>query len=86
MWLILIDSYSRWPEVVPMRTTTIKELRLIFATSGLPEQIFTDNGPQFVSEEFTRSNGIQHIKIASKVQRNGREICANFQNSDEKDG
>ena len=38
MWLILIDSYSRWPEVVPMRSTTagqtIKEL----------------NGPQFVSE------------------------------------
>ena len=71
MWLILIDSYSRWPEVVPMRTTTasqtIKELRPIFATFGLPEQILTDNGPQFVSEEFqefTRSNGIQHIKIA----------------------
>ena len=71
MWLILIDSYSRWPEVVPMRTTTasqtIKELRPILARFGLPEQILTDNGPQFLSEEFqefTRSNGIQHIKIA----------------------
>ena len=70
MWLILIDSYLRWPEVVPLRTTTasqtIKELRLIFTRFSLPEQILTDNGPQFVSEEFqefTRSNGIQHIKI-----------------------
>ena len=70
MWLILIDSYSRWPEVVPMKTTTasqtIKELRLIFARFGLPEQILTDNSLQFVSEEFqefTSSNGIQHIKI-----------------------
>ena len=69
--MILIDSYSRRPEVVPMRTTTAsqtrKELRLIFARFSLPEQILTDNGSQFVSEEFqefTRSNGIQHIKIA----------------------
>ena len=69
--MILIDSYLRWPEVVPLRTTTasqtIKELRLIFTRFSLPEQILTDNGPQFVSEEFqefTRSNEIQHIKIA----------------------
>ena len=51
MWLILIDSYLRWPEVVPMRATTAsqttKELRLIFARFGLPEQILTENGPQF---------------------------------------
>ena len=78
MWLILKDSYSRWPEVVPMRATTasptIKELRLIFARFGLPEQILTDKSPQFVSEEFqefTRSNGIQHIKIAPHPRSNG---------------
>ena len=71
MWLILKDSYSRWTEVVPMRTTTasqtIKQLRLIFARFGPQEQILTDNSPQFVSEEvqeFTSSNGIQHINIA----------------------
>ena len=48
-------------------TRKAKELRPIFARFGLPEQILTDNGPQLVSEEFqefTRSNGIQHIKIA----------------------
>ena len=54
-----------------MRTTTanqtIKELRLIFARFSVPEQILTDNSSEFVSEEFqefTRSNGIQHIQIA----------------------
>ena len=89
-------SYSRCPEVVPMRTTTasqtIKEFRLISTRFGLPEQILTDNGPQFVSEEFqefTRSNGIQHIKITPYLLRsNGiaERFCTNFQNSDEEDG
>ena len=56
MWLIAIDSYSRWPEVIPVRSTsakqTIQELKLIFARFGSPEQVVTDNGPQFVSDEF----------------------------------
>ncbi len=47
---------------------TIQELRLIFARFGLPEQnMVTDNGPQFIAEEFqeiARSNGIQHIRVA----------------------
>ena len=50
MWLIAIDSYS--------------ELRLIFARFGSPEQVVTDNGPQFVGHElreFMEANGIQHV-------------------------
>ena len=71
MWLIVIDAYSKWPEVVPMKATTatrtIGKLRTIFACWGLPEQILTDNGPQFTSEEFQKfmlSNGIKHSKTA----------------------
>ena len=48
-------------------TRTIEELRTIFACWGLPEQIITDNRPQFTSEEFQRfvlSNGIKHSKTA----------------------
>ena len=55
-FLIVIDAHSKWPEVVEMATTTaqrtIVELRKIFATYGLPEQLVSDNGPQFVSAEF----------------------------------
>ena len=39
----------------------------MFATFGILEQIFSDNGTQFVSEEFpalVNSNGIRHITSA----------------------
>lgn len=65
--LLLVDAHSKWPEIIPMRSTTAKatifQLKLIFARFGLPERIVTDNGPQFSSDEFkdfTRRNGIRH--------------------------
>ncbi|CAC5397393.1 unnamed protein product [Mytilus coruscus] len=71
MFLIVIDAHSKWPEVIPMKSTTstqtIRVLRTIFARAGLPEQIVSDNGLQFVSAEFqtfTKMNGITHIKSA----------------------
>ena len=39
----------------------------MFSSYGLPEQILSDNGPQFVAEEFAsfvKANGIKHIKSA----------------------
>ena len=42
-------------------------MRKIFTTFGLPEQLVSDNGPQFVSAEFSqflKSIGIKHIKFA----------------------
>lgn len=54
-FLVLVDSHSKWLEVVPMTTTlskTIEVLRSIFASYGLPEEVVSDNGPQFTSTEF----------------------------------
>ena len=46
---------------------TIEALRSVFARFGLPEQLASDNGPQFTSDEFARfmkQNGIKHILSA----------------------
>ena len=71
MFLLAVDAHSKWPEVIEMSNTTSSkttdELRRLFATYGLPEQLVTDNGPQFVSQEFSsfmKSNGIKHIKTS----------------------
>ena len=71
MYLVLIDSHSKWLEVIPMPSITaertINFLRDIFARFGLPEHIVTDNGPMFVSREFKdflRKNGIKHSTSA----------------------
>ena len=65
----MVDAHSKWPEVVEMQTTTaektIQVMRGMFAAYGLPEQVVSDNGPQFTSQEFAefmKRNGIKHIK------------------------
>ncbi|KAK3107097.1 hypothetical protein FSP39_007098 [Pinctada imbricata] len=71
MFLIVVDAYSKWPEVFEMRTTTtaarINVLRTLFARQGIPNELVSDNGPQFRSEEFRlfmESNAIRHITSA----------------------
>lgn len=62
----MVDAKSKWIEVVQMTSTsasaTIRALRDLFATHGLPEEIVADNGPQFVAGEmkdFLTANGVR---------------------------
>ncbi len=71
MFLIVVDAHSKWPEVIMMSTTTstktIEALQAIFARFGLPEQVVSDNGPHFTSQEFgqfVQHSGIKHILSA----------------------
>ncbi|XP_019858297.1 PREDICTED: uncharacterized protein K02A2.6-like isoform X2 [Amphimedon queenslandica] len=71
MYLLAVDACSKWPEVWEMSSTTAKRtvqiLSHLFGLYGLPEQIVTDNGPQFVSEEFCsflRERGVKHFRSA----------------------
>lgn len=68
-WLVLIDSYSKYPFVYQLTSTTsgilIEALKEIFSYFGIFKCLVTDNGPQFVSQEFSNfleSKGIKHIK------------------------
>ena len=43
----------------------MEELSKLFISYALSEQMVTDNGPQFISEEFAifvKVNGVKHIK------------------------
>ncbi|XP_033004085.1 uncharacterized protein LOC117046393, partial [Lacerta agilis] len=55
-FLIVVDSQSKWLEVVPTSTVstraTINALRKLFATHGLPDTLVSDNGTAFTSAEF----------------------------------
>ena len=55
-YLILVDAYSKWPEVVPMTSPTssqtIMALSRLFSQHGIPEIIVSDNGSQFTSDHF----------------------------------
>uniref|UniRef100_A0A8C9TGR2 Gypsy retrotransposon integrase-like protein 1 n=1 Tax=Scleropages formosus TaxID=113540 RepID=A0A8C9TGR2_SCLFO len=69
LFLIVMDAYARWPEIVPMQSTTsaktIEVLRHLFAAYGLPQEVVTDNGPQFTSREFEQFlllNGVKHTE------------------------
>ena len=59
MFLVVVDAHSNFTT----SGSTIDVLRYLFPRFGIPEQIISGNGAQFVSEEFqafVRSNGIRH--------------------------
>lgn len=67
LFFIVMDAYSKWPEVVMMSSTTsqntIETLHSIFSRYGLPEQLVSDNGPQFTSEEFVQFREEMELSI-----------------------
>ena len=83
-YLIAVDYYSRWIEVIPFKSTSseavINKLRKIFATHGVPETIISDNGPQFKFQEFesfAREYDFIHITSSPHFQQaNGQAESA----------
>uniref|UniRef100_A0A8R1EKI3 RNA-directed DNA polymerase n=1 Tax=Caenorhabditis japonica TaxID=281687 RepID=A0A8R1EKI3_CAEJA len=68
-YLVIVDSYSKWPEVIATKsitsTSTISIFRKVFAQFGNPKTLVTDNGTQFTSTQFIdfcKEHGIQHIR------------------------
>ena len=83
MFLVVIDSYSKWMEIFPTNSTTsavtIHFLKSLFVQFGLPYTTVTDNATNFTNEEFTdfcKTLEIQHRKVAPyHPASNGQAEC-----------
>lgn len=68
-FLICVDAYSKWPEILPMKQITsqetIIELRQLFSRFGVPDILVSDNGTQFTSSifsDFCNRFGVKHVR------------------------
>ncbi|KAJ1160322.1 hypothetical protein NDU88_000824 [Pleurodeles waltl] len=68
--LVVIDDFSKYPEVKILDTTTAERVipcfEKIMASHGIFQELRTDNGPPFSSQEFAdylALHGIEHHKI-----------------------
>lgn len=65
-YLVISDYYSQFLLHLPFTTSTqvIQRLKTTFARFGIPDEVVSDNGPQFSSAEFqelARQLDFQHI-------------------------
>ena len=87
---VVVDNYSRYVEIQVMKPTTdkvIASLKRMFLTHGLPISIVTDNGPQFISDEFRKfmeNESIQHRittplwpQANGEIERQNRSLLKN---------
>ena len=74
--LIVVDSYSKWPEVLrcrrPTTGTTISFLHELFARFSVVDCVVSDNGSQFTSAEFKEFCKIFQIKHITTPQYHPR--------------
>ncbi|CAF1539828.1 unnamed protein product [Adineta ricciae] len=72
--LVVVDYFTRWVEVFPLRTTTSNVIAnvlvdQVFCRYGMPLYILSDNGPQFIAELFE--------EVCKSLQI-GRKLTANY--------
>ncbi len=79
-YLVIVDYFSRYPEVVKLTTTTssaiIAALKAVFSRHGILETLRSDNGPQYAAQEFqefVETYGFQHTTSSPRYpQSNGQ--------------
>lgn len=78
MFLMLVDSHSKWIDVYPVTAATsqgtIEKVRQSFSVHGLPQMLVSDNATCFTSAEFDdfmSKNGIKHVTSAPFHPSNG---------------
>jgi hypothetical protein len=76
--LIIVDYCSRYPEVAELRDTkartVIAKTKSIFSRHGIPDNVISDNGPQYSSDEyrqFSQDYDFQHTTISPRYPQSG---------------
>ena len=96
-YLLVVDYFSRYPEVIKLNTTTsktvISSLKSIFSHHRIPSILMSDNGPQFDSSEmktFANNYGFNHITSSPQypqsnvlVERTVKTIKALLRHTDD---
>lgn len=62
-YLVIVDRYSNWPIVERAKEGAqglINALRQTFATYGIPDELSSDGGPEFVAGQFLQDWGVHH--------------------------
>jgi len=82
-YLICVDYYSSFREIDLLEdtrsATVIRKLKAQFARHGIPEVCVSDNGPQFISDEFkelSRHWGFAHMTTSPIYPRSNGKVDA----------
>ena len=83
-YLVTIDYFSDFFEIDRMYSTTsgtvVKKLKGHFARYGIPDEVVSDDGPQFLAEEFrdfAQAYGFKHTRTSPHYpQSNGKAESA----------
>ncbi|XP_062594195.1 uncharacterized protein K02A2.6-like [Saccostrea cucullata] len=66
-YLLTVDYYSKWPEIIILKDLSslqvINSLKSMYSKYGIPDELVSDNGPQYASKEFkdfTKEYGFIH--------------------------
>ena len=83
---MLIDQFSKYPEVDVISSTSFSKLQLwldrILATHGVPDEITTDNGPPYFSDKmahYTKKTEFRH-RSTTPMDPQSNRFAENFVN------
>ena len=80
-YLLMIDYYSRDVEICQVTKKvdtgeTISKMQKAFSRQGIPDILFSDNGPQFSCEfkQFAKDYGFEHITSSRGYPKSNGEV------------
>nr|XP_050038472.1 uncharacterized protein K02A2.6-like [Dermacentor andersoni] len=86
-FILVVDYSSRLPEVVSLGSTTaqavIDALESIFARHGIPQEVRSNNGPPFSSQEFAAYRDTPGVdgfspELRTRVLKQDSQLCPNW--------